>query len=319
MKVASDLIPRFSHDRTPRQIRGDLTLERNHVYLFKADCELNLKDTKILGKATAKSSIGRLDVLVRLLCDRASEFDRLPSEYEGALYAEVTPITFGLIVRPGTCLSQLRLFRGTDRLVSMTREELLYEESLPVIGARHDEEADLHGTFHPFRLELGPDPECGCSGFVAKKERAEPIDPHNKGHYDPRHFWEPVEAPDGAIELKTDRLYILRSKEHLRIPGHMALECEAYTETMGEWRIEYAGFAHPWFGRSRPEGSPLIFEVRGHNIPTILTDGIPLGNVCFKRMSQPAPEPGKPEDYGQYEKQELKLSGCFKDWPTQES
>ena len=85
---------------------------------------------------------------------------------------------------------------------------------------------------------------------------------------------------------------------------------------MGEWRIEYAGFAHPWFGRTRPDkaGTPIIFEVRGHNIPTILTDGIPLGNVCFRRMSQPADAPQKP---GKYEEQELKLSSCFKPWPAQ--
>jgi deoxycytidine triphosphate deaminase len=97
------------------------------------------------------------------------------------------------------------------------------------------------------------------------------------------------------------------------MPDHIALECQAYTETMGEWRIEYAGFAHPHFGSMRPDkkGSPLMFEVRGHNIPTILTDGIPLGNVCFKRMSERVKPPKK---RGSYENQELKLSSCFKKW-----
>jgi dCTP deaminase len=172
---------------------------------------------------------------------------------------------------------------------------------------------DLRDTVFPFQLELSPDPTTGFSGFVAKKgEPPSPIDPDKKGYYSAPDFWEGVKATDGAIYLEPNRLYILRSRERLRLPGHIALECQAYTETMGEWRIEYAGFAHPYFGWTRTEGSPLMFEVRGHNIPTILTDGIPLGNVCFRRMSKPAEQ----EKKSQYEKQELKLSGCFKEWSS---
>jgi hypothetical protein len=80
---------------------------------------------------------------------------------------------------------------------------------------------------------------------------------------------------------------------------------------MGEWRIEYAGFAHPFFGQSRTEGTPIIFEVRGHNVRTILTDGIPLGNVRFLRMSEEAKATKEPPSY---EQQELALSKCFKGW-----
>lgn len=312
MKVSPDLIRLFSASgERPTPLTGDLVLERGCVYLFKVDCTLNLAETRIRGKATARSSIGRLDVLVRLLCDETSEFDRIPEDYDGPLYVEVTPITFNLAVRPGTCLSQLRLFRGSDRLVSITQEEFGYEKSFPVVG---DEKGfaseDMQEVWYPFRLDLSPD-TCGCSGFVAKKDTGTPIDPTKRKLYDPREFWERVDRKDDAIELQPDRLYILRSKEHLHMPGGVALECQAYTETMGEWRIEYAGFAHPFFGWSRERGSPLIFEVRGHNIPTIFTDAIPLGNVCFKRMSKPADQPREPS---QYEDQELKLSGCFKDW-----
>jgi hypothetical protein len=82
---------------------------------------------------------------------------------------------------------------------------------------------------------------------------------------------------------------------------------------MGEWRIEYAGFAHPYFGSMRDDrkGAPIMFEVRGHNVPTILTDKIPLGSVRFLRMSQPAT---KPTEKPSYEEQELTLSKCFKHW-----
>jgi dCTP deaminase len=313
MKVSSDLIPRFSRDGKHKPLNGDLVLETNQVYLFEADFELNLGEKNIEGKATAKSSIGRLDVLVRLLSDDTSEFDRVAQHYSGRLYIEVTPITFSLIVRPGACLSQLRLFRGSDRLVNITEEAFDCEDEFPVVDPSRDER-DPQDVSYPFRLDLTTDKGSGFSGFVAKRNVTAPIDPAKEGFYDPRNFWEGVPHSDNSIELQPDRLYILRSKERLQMPGHIALECQAYTETMGEWRIEYAGFAHPYFGTRRPDkkGSPLMFEVRGHNIPTILTDDIPLGNVCFKRMSDRV---ARPKKMGVYENQELKLSSCFKDWP----
>src|SRR5207249_3561464 len=126
-----------------------------------------------------------------------------------------------------------------------------------------------------------------------------PINPDKKEFYDPKQYWDPIVWQDEAISLEPDRLYILRSKERLKIPAHLALECKSYTTEMGEWRIEYAGFAHPHFGRLREDGkgSPIIFEVRGHNVPTILTHEIPLGNVRFLRMSKSAPAPEKPPAY----------------------
>ena len=300
-------------------------LKRRNVYLFKADCDLDLTDERVQGKATGRSSIGRLDVLVRLLVDESDAFDFVDKDKKHNLYVEVTPISFDLEVKQGTTLSQLRLFKGEESDISLTRGELYHEEddAFPVL----DENGELYrdpcdddqsdDILFPFRLNLDPDPATGFSAFAAKESKdlqdLPPIDPDKEKHYDPRKYWDPIEAKDGSILLVPDRLYIMRSKERLRIPRHLALECQSYTTQMGEWRIEYAGFAHPYFGHSRDDkkGTPITFEVRGHNVPTILTDGIPLGNVRFLRMSQPAEKPDKKRSY---EKQELNLSKCFKSW-----
>jgi dCTP deaminase len=207
------------------------------------------------------------------------------------------------------------------KIISLTRGELFHEEddAFPVLNENgepyrkpcHDEPDDI---LFPFRLNLDPDPIAKCSAFAVKKsDNLPPIDPDKEKYYDPRTYWEPIECENGAILLEPDRLYIMRSKERLRIPAHLALECQSYTTQMGEWRIEYAGFAHPYFGSMRGDGkgAPIMFEVRGHNVPTILTDGIPLGNVRFLRMSQPAKKPKKKPTY---EEQELTLSKCFKSW-----
>jgi dCTP deaminase len=318
----SDLIHKHSsHPSEPKSLAGGpVTLKRRHVYLFEADCELDLTNMRVKGKATGRSSVGRLDVLVRLLVNESERFDFVVGGTKHQLFVEVTPISFDLEVKRGTTLSQLRLYKGEERDISLTKRELYYEEddTFPVVNEsgqpyREPCEDAADDIWFPFRLDLAPDPIVKCSAFVTKNsDGLSPIDPDKKAHYNPRSYWEPIESKDDAIALEPDRLYILRSKERLRIPKHLALECKSYTTEMGEWRIEYAGFAHPYFGSLRDDkkGSPIIFEVRGHNVPTILTHEIPLGNVRFLRMSKPASNPGETS----YEKQELALSKCFRPW-----
>lgn len=319
-----DVVMKYSYHQEEKSLGNTpIQLKKRNVYLFKADCELDLTETHIQGRASGRSSIGRLDVLVRLLINESDSFDFVDKNKKHQLYVEVTPISFDLEVKKGSTLSQLRLFTGKESDISLTLEELFHEEDdhFPVLDENGEpyrapcEELNIRDNiWFPFRLNLAPDPKTGCSAYVTKNNgEFPPIDPDKKNHYNPIEYWEPIKATDNAILLQPDRLYILRSKERLSIPPHLALECKSYTTQMGEWRIEYAGFAHPNFGRIRSDkkGTPIIFEVRGHNIPTILTHEIPLGNVRFLRMSQAVPEPPEKPSY---EEQELALSKCFKPW-----
>jgi dCTP deaminase len=78
-------------------------------------------------------------------------------------------------------------------------------------------------------------------------------------------------------------------------------------------RIHYAGFVHPFFGKDRSDekvGTPLIFEVRGHDVGVILKDSEKLARLTFYRMSQDCKLDGK-SDYGE---QTLQLSKFFGPW-----
>jgi dCTP deaminase len=68
----------------------------------------------LLGVANPKSSTGRVDVLVRLITDRATAFDRVEKKYQGPLYLEVAPQAFSIVIREGARLNQLRFHRGSD-------------------------------------------------------------------------------------------------------------------------------------------------------------------------------------------------------------
>jgi dCTP deaminase len=295
------------------------TLDRGGSYLIRLMWDIKLPKN-ICVRATAKSSIGRLDALVRLIADEEPEFDRIRVKGAGRLYVEVAPLTFPLLVRPGKSLSQLRFMKGDEDVCTVPVRELTEFEDEPVLvgsGGRELElrtsEGDSRGVL--LSLDTTPDEEVGFIGFVAKNDVVEPIDPwlRNDDRYDPHEFWEPV-RPDARdkhlVCIERDRFYIFRSVERFRIPSHLAVECQAYSEGMGDIRIHYAGFAHPWFGYDRTEGTPLIFEVRGHSVDTFLRHGDALAKVYFRRMSERAHEP----DHSSYNAQELKLSACFSPW-----
>jgi len=81
-------------------------------------------------------------------------------------------------------------------------------------------------------------------------------------------------------------------------------------------RIHYAGFVHPLFGRERDDkktGTPLIFEVRGHDVKVTLTDGEKMARLTFYRMSEDCERPKKAAQSQKsgYENQTLKLSEFF--------
>ena len=94
----------------------------------------------------------------------------------------------------------------------------------------------------------------------------------------------------------------------------------ASDETIGEMRIHYAGFVHPFFGKDRKDnnpGTPLIFEVRGHQVNVSLADGEKMANLTFFRMSKDCNPSGddNDEEDDEYNNQNLKLSKFFAKWP----
>jgi dCTP deaminase len=116
------------------------------------------------------------------------------------------------------------------------------------------------------------------------------------------------------LTIQSDNFYILRSKEEISVPPGIAIYCRANDETIGEMRIHYAGFVHPLFGWQRKDGrpgTPLIFEVRGHQVKVNLANEERMANLTFYRMSEDCGEPAK----GKYEVQTLKLSDFFETWP----
>jgi dCTP deaminase len=315
---------------------GEFLLKRGNTYLFKVGQSLQAQDIKTFGfhgQATAKSSIGRLDVLVRLIVDGMDCYegfmpDRITS---GDMFVEISPLSFDVLVRKGVSITQLRLFYGSIRSAEIDGPEL---HKATLIGENQD---------GYLRVDLSNDKIAeGACAFQARTTKNNKPIALWKGAalIDPKPYWKALKSSNDSqgpsLPIQKGNFYILRSKERLALHDSVAVYCLAIDESIGEMRIHYAGFVHPMFGRQRNDGgkgTPLIFEVRGHDVPVVLRDGEKLAKLKYYRMSQPykpqrvasskatpkarsgkasklkSSKPGDP-----YQDQTLQLSKFFADW-----
>jgi dCTP deaminase len=301
---------------------GEFLLKHNKTYIFKiTESLLPLFKSVIFAEATAKSTIGRLDVVARLIVDGMHSYEYMDPKYitSGRMFLEITPITFNIKVREGDSLSQIRLF--------------IDEPSKSIITNSIISEIVLKGDIHKDgTLAINLDNEiigglevAAFSAIGVKDGNEDYIPIWGKGHSDAMKYWKCIASTrikgKNRFIIKPDEFYILRSKERISLPKGVAVYCRAMDETLGEMRIHYAGFAHPFFGMDRDndkEGTPLIFEVRGHNVKVNLTDGEKLAKLVFYRMSEDCIEPPKKDDNQEqkiYNNQELTLSKFFTSWP----
>jgi dCTP deaminase len=260
-------------------LRDGAVLETGCVYLVQVQEELALP-AHIHGAANPKSSTGRIDVFTRLILDGASSFDHVPAGYHGPMWAEISPCTFSALVRTGSRLSQIRLRRGPPH----PKREIDFTMDLAMSGP---------------------------VGFRAKRHSGV-IDVDRVGAYDPRDFWEPMEARHGRVVLDPGQFYIFASKENVLIPPDEAAEMAPIRPELGEFRAHYAGFFDPGFGVAPNEGRAVL-EVRSRDVPFFVEDGQPVGKLVFEPLCGPV-ERLYGEAGSNYQGQKLKLSKNFSRW-----
>ncbi|WP_395742183.1 2'-deoxycytidine 5'-triphosphate deaminase domain-containing protein [Prosthecobacter sp.] len=299
---------------------GEFLLKKGTTYLFGIGQRLhvdNIREHRFFGQATAKSSIGRMDVLVRLIVDGMDCYegfipDRISS---GDMYVEISPLSFDVVVKRGIAITQLRLFYGSPDECEITGDEL---HRATLIGSRTD------GYLRVDLSNIKVKDYSACAFKAAPQEGVIPVRLWSqKPKIEPHKYWECIASKkvNGTpyLPIEKERFYILRSKERLALHDSLAVYCLAIDESIGEMRIHYAGFVHPLFGREREDdqkGTPLIFEVRGHDVPVVLHDGEKLAKLKYYRMSDRF-ERSVSEIKGRvdgYKDQTLKLSAFFGDW-----
>ncbi|HTO80555.1 MAG TPA: 2'-deoxycytidine 5'-triphosphate deaminase, partial [Methylocystis sp.] len=295
------------------ELSGDgAVLERGCFYVIPLLEGLALPED-VSGAANPKSSIGRLDIFTRLIADGADRFDLVVSGYRGPLYAEVSPRSFSVRARAGTKLNQLR-FRRHDPEAPVKTSFALSDEAL---AGLHEQAALVDGPLNlrdgvVLRVDLSEPLAAGVVGYRAQKH-TDVIDLERVGFYRIEDFWDrlPVRA-DKRLILDPGDFYILASRERLQIPADLAAEMAPMDAAIGEFRVHYAGFFDPGFGRTRQgPGARAVLEVRSREVPFILEDGQFIGRLVYEPMLQTPEALYGDTGLSNYQGQGLKLSKHF--------
>ena len=285
-------------------LTGGAVLEKGCVYVVPLMERLS-PPNGMTAAASAKSSIGRLDLLTRIITDHGVEFDRVPEGYDGPLYVEICPRSFSVVAQPGQMLNQI-IFRQGKTWLSDDELRALHAHT-PIVSGDPVISDGLG-----FSVDLKP-ADGNLVGYRAKPHTGV-IDLGMLNHYDPAEFWEPVHTEHGWIILDPGAFYILVSREAIIIPPMQAAEMAPYLAMVGEFRVHYAGFFDPGFGYAEAggAGSRGVLEVRCHEAPFVLEHGQIVGRLVYEQMAaMPQALYGR-EIKSNYQGQGLKLSKHFR-------
>lgn len=285
-------------------LTGGAVLEKGCVYVVPLMERLHLPPG-MTAAASAKSSIGRLDLMTRVITDQGIEFDRVPEGYDGPLYAELCPQSFSVVAQPGQLLNQI-IFRHGKTILDDDELRAVHART-PIVSG----DAVISDGLG-FSVDLRP-ATSDLVGYRAKRHTGV-VDLSKLAHYDPAEYWEEVRTRDGRIILDPGAFYILVSREAIAIPPDCAAEMAPYLAMVGEFRVHYAGFFDPGFGYDAAggTGSRGVLEVRCHEAPFVLEHGQVVGRLVYERMSDLPRTLYGSEIKSNYQGQGLKLSKHFK-------
>lgn len=281
-------------------------LEVNRPYIIPLRERLALPED-VYGKASPKSSVGRVDVFTRVITDSGKRFDYVDSGYSGPLYLEIIPLSFAIRVTADMTMTQLRLFRGvpdlSDSEVAKLHEvsPLLYLDGEPLRLGEHNLSEGILASL---------DVSSEFVGYQAR-DNTPLLDMASGEQVAAEEFWDPVRSDNQHIILSPERLYLLMSREAIYVPPTHAAEMVAYDPSSGELRAHYAGFFDPGWGHSNnARGSRATLEVRAHDTAFMIGHG---QTVCRFRFAQMLEEPDMLYGDGRssYQHQRATLSKYF--------
>ena len=238
-------------------------------------------------------------------------FNQIPEGYKGRLYADISPRTFGVVVRPGSKLLQMRVRIGSPRTTD-TGIRRLHQEA-PLLDT---DDVNVNGGV-AISVNLKGDPSSGLVGYKARSHTPL-IDIDQVGKYEVQDFWEPIRAnSEHTLILDPNASYILVSEESIAIPPDHAAEMVPFNPAQGEFRIHYAGFFDPGFGHASGggHGARAVFEVQSFEVPFLLEHGQIVARLIYERLMSAPDRLYGPDIGSSYQNQGLALSKHFRRSP----
>ncbi len=277
--------------------------EINKTYIVKLNEHLNLKNN-LFGHCNPKSSTGRLDIFCRTIVDYADEYEKIPRNYNGEIFLEITCRSFNISFENGNKLNQLRLISELHNYVD---DEELYDINIKnrIVFAEDNKKIKIDGGL---KISVNLSNTNQPIAYSAK-QNSPMIDFSKINYHQITDFWEPIYTNTKSIIVKKNIFYILRSKEKVRIPDTLAGEMIPYDTGIGDFRAHYAGFFDPGFGD--PSGSFAVLEVKTNELPFQLEDGQTIARIKYEKLNKKSNIVYGLSMKSNYQNQDLKLSKHF--------
>ncbi len=277
--------------------------EINKTYIVKLNEKLCL-DNNVFGNCNPKSSSGRLDIFCRTIVDYSDEYEKIPANYNGEIFLEVTSRSFNIFFQSGNKLNQLRLIYQEHQYLSDSElNEINIKNSIVYTNRNFKSKID-NGLKVSVDLSTANNIVAYCS-----KSNSPIIDFDKINHHKIKDYWDPIYAKNNSIIIEKNKFYILKSKEKVKIPSYLAGEMIPYDTGIGDFRAHYAGFFDPGFGD--PNGSYAVLEVKTNELPFILEDGQTIARIKYEKLNKKSNVVYGLDIKSNYQNQGLKLSKHF--------
>ena len=280
----------------------EFIFRKNKTYIVRLNERLNLQKN-LFGHCNPKSSTGRLDIFCRSLVDFAEEYEKIPRNYKGEIFLEITSRSFDVSFKKNNSLNQLRLVNKNHNY--LTDKQLIDLNKKQKISIQTRDKVKIDNG-----LKLSVDlAGSNIIAYVAKKNTRVLNFSKIKSHRI-NDFWNVIKKNNKKLVIEKNKFYILRSKEKVVIPSNLAGEMIPYDTGIGDFRAHYAGFFDPGFGLAI--GSYAVLEVKTNEVPFLLEDGQTIARIKYEKLNKNSNIVYGKDIKSNYQNQGLKLSKHFK-------
>ena len=279
--------------------------KKNKIYLVKLNEKIYLPKN-IFGFCNPKSSTGRLDIFCRTILNHNDEYEKIPKNYQGEMYIEITSRSFDIEFQKGDSLNQMRLIY--DKHVYLSDKFLKEYHSNFFLTLDKNNNKIEPNLNKGLKISVDLSSENEINGYIAKKNAPLLIFQNIKNHKIEL-YWEKLKIFEKKLVIKKENFYILKSKEKIQIPKNMAGEMVPYDTSIGDFRVHYAGFFDPGFGYKN--GSYAVLEVKTNEVPFILEDGQSIARIKFEALNKESKVLYGKKINSNYQNQGLALSKHF--------
>ncbi len=254
--------------------------KKNKTFLVRLNESLKLNNN-IFGLCNPKSSTGRLDIFCRTILNYSNEYEKIPLNYNGEMFIEITSRSFDIEFQKGDSLNQMRLIFNRHKFINDTN--LLNYHKKDFLVKNSNNKKIIPNINNGLKISVDLSKKNTVNAYVAKKNSPK-LSFSKKKFHKISDFWTPVNVKNNRILIEKDKFYILKSKEKIQIPTNMAGEMIPYDTGLGDFRVHYAGFFDPGFGIVK--GSYAVLEVKTNEVSFLLEDGQAIARIKYEMLNK---------------------------------